>query len=171
MIFSCFLGTPPPKKKKGGRVAISNFVPFVGDPRECRVYVAIGPPRRYVATSHFVFFIWEPWEHRGYVAILPIFGPREGWGCVATCPPPPPSLGTPENACVMQPFRSLEWAIAGVPRAKAGVGTAACKLGTWSRHWCGMICMRTNGGCGRGLRWLVLTRNLVCACDGLASPS
>ena len=68
-----------------GEVANSDFLPAlgVGDPRECRVYVAIPPSldplegRGEVANADFLpaFGVGEPRKCRGYVAVLPSFGP------------------------------------------------------------------------------------------------
>ena len=70
-----------------GEVANSDFVPFAGDPGECRGYVVIQPvccpPREgssEVANSDFVPFAWDPRECRGYVVIQPICAPPEKVG-------------------------------------------------------------------------------------------
>ena len=74
-----------------GEVAIFDFVPLFGDPRECRGDVAIppicGPPRRQgeVATSDFLsaLGVGDPRECRGDIAIPPICGPPRRQGEVA----------------------------------------------------------------------------------------
>ena len=51
--------------------AISDFVPFSGDPRECKGYVAIVGPqegRGYGATYEFIPFVGDPRERKGFVA-------------------------------------------------------------------------------------------------------
>ena len=57
------------------------FIPFVGEPRECKGYVAFlpifGPRGRqgWAANSDFVPFVGDPRECKGYVALPPSFGP------------------------------------------------------------------------------------------------
>ena len=53
-------------------------------PPPCLIMNLLFQERIYVATSDFVPFVGDPRERRGYVAIPPTLGPREGRGDVAT---------------------------------------------------------------------------------------
>ena len=86
--------------------ATFDFVPFVGDPQECRGYVAIPPlvgPREgrgEGATFDFITSSGGPRECNGYVAIPPTYGPPRMQGLQSNSA----HLWAPEKAGVRQPL-------------------------------------------------------------------